>query len=321
MSREHRSRKIIGSFVITAILTGSLVICLNFLHPVTPSPHIISPLSASAEGRNVSPTIVPANNLGPSVALANAIQQALVGTYGTYGIVVKNLQTGESYETQEHTQFESASLYKLWVMATVYDEIQDKTLHLDEVLSENASVLNGKFNIASDSAEQTTGTVTYSVKDALEKMITISDNDAALLLTEKVGLRNIANFLTKNGFVESHLGTSTSEPTTTASDIALFFEKLYNGKLANKDSTEQMIALLKRQRLNEKIPKYLPNNIDIAHKTGELDDVTHDAGIIYGPSGPYILVVMTESTSPPQAIERIAQVSQSVYAYFTGRAK
>ena len=55
-------------------------------------------------------------------------------------------------------------------------------------MSQTASVLNEEFNIPTETAEQTDGTVTYAVKDALNQMITVSDNEAALLLSERVKL-------------------------------------------------------------------------------------------------------------------------------------
>ena len=80
--------------------------------------------------------------------------------------------------------------------------------------------------------------------------------------------------------------------------------------------TDKMLTLLKRQRLNGKLPKYLPKQSIIAHKTGELDSYSHDAGIVYAPPGEYIIVVLSETTSRAQADERIALLSQSVYKYF-----
>lgn len=249
-----------------------------------------------------------------SDSLEQAVEGALVETTGTYGVVIKNLKTGESYSSNEHRQFTSASLYKLWVMAAVFGQIQNGQLDENETLSEDVAVLNQKFDIASESAELTEGTVTLTVKDALEEMITLSDNYAALLLSERIRLSSVSNFLAENDFHESTLG---EPPITTASDIALFFEKLYQGELADTENTQKMLDLLKRQTLNNKLPKYLPAEVAMAHKTGEIEVFTHDAGIVYTNNGDYIIVVLSESDSPPDAEERIAGVSKAVYEYFT----
>ncbi len=77
-----------------------------------------------------------------------------------------------------------------------------------------------------------------------------------------------------------------------------------------------MLVLLKKQRLNEKIPKYIPEGIAIAHKTGELDLFSHDAGIVYTPKDTYIIVVLSENDFRTEANEQIANISKNVYNYF-----
>lgn len=270
-------------------------------NPRTP----LSPLAAA------TPTPLPQDT-----ALANVVLSALDGTQGSYGIMVKNLTTGEVYGTHEHTIYKSGSLYKLWVMAAVYKKIQDGSLKKTEVLSDDYAELNALFNIDPDYAEETEGTITLSVADALNQMVTISDNYAALLLTEKIKLSTVATFLKDNDLTESKVGTNGNDPTTTSYDVALFLEKLYKGQLANSTYTDEMLNLLKAQKLNTKIPKYLPDDVTVAHKTGELDSFSHDAGIVYGPSGNYILVVLSNSDDTDAADERISEVSKDIYNYF-----
>ncbi|HSW97810.1 MAG TPA: serine hydrolase [Candidatus Saccharimonadales bacterium] len=266
---------------------------------------------------SITPT--PTSSEISSVPLGATIQDALTGATGTYGIVVKNVKTDEDYYSNSHRQFESGSLYKLWVMATVFEQIKQGKLHERDIVSEDVAQLNKTFYIDPDSAEKTSGKITLSIHDALEQMITVSDNYAALLLTDRVKLFNISLFLEQNGFSESKVGIKGKAPITTASDIALFFEKLYKGQLSDPKYTGEMIGLLKRQRLNEKIPKYIPDGISIAHKTGELDQFTHDAGVVYAPNGDYILVILSESDSRNLANDRIAGISQNVYTYFTNK--
>lgn len=251
-----------------------------------------------------------------SASLGQVVQNALQGTHGTYGIVVKNLSTGEYYGFNQSKSFESGSLYKLWVMAVVYQQIAQGKLHLSDTITKNSLDLYNEFFI-DVSDQDTLQTISMTVSDALYQMITISDNDAALLLTDKVGLSNLKDFLNQYGFNDSTIGQNGNQPTTTAKDIALFLEKTYKGALGNADTTNKMLTLLKQQRLNDKLPKYLPDGVTVAHKTGELDDYSHDAGIVYAPNSDYIIVVLTQSDDTQAAEERIANVSQAVYKYFT----
>lgn len=245
--------------------------------------------------------------------LEQAVEDVLEGTIGSYSVAVKDLKTGQSYYRNENRIYDAASLYKLWVMAETFDQIEKGQLKEDQALIQDAEELNKKFDIASESAEVTEGEVKFSVEEALRQMITISHNYAALLLSEKVRLSNVKTFLQQHGLTKSSIGVP---PKTTAFDIALFFEKLYNGELANRENTAKMLDLLKLQRLNNKLPRNLPDDVDIAHKTGELGRFTHDAGIVYSANGDYIIVVFSESNEPDAAADRIADVSRAVYTYF-----
>ena len=249
-------------------------------------------------------------------SLKKVVDKSMEGASGNYSLVVKNLKDNESYQTLEHKEFDAGSLYKLWIMAEAFDQIQKGELEESEVLSSSIANLNNKFNISSESAELTEGGITLSVKDALKQMITISHNYAALLLTERIRLSKVATFLKDNGFEESSVGINGQSPTTTASDITKFFEKLYKSELANQENSQKMIELLKAQTLNNKLPKYLPEEVSIAHKTGEIDYFSHDGGIVFNPKGDYIIVVLSESDYPPGAEERIGQISKAVYQYF-----
>lgn len=259
----------------------------------------------------------PTQNLKNDRGLSRVVQNALLGTKGNYGIVILNMKTQEFYLLNEHKAYESASLYKLWVMATVMDLIHQGKLKGDDRLSDKIGLLYQRYNLASPSAEE--NNISVTINDALEKMITVSDNTSALLLSSKVNLINIKNFLNKNGFTGSKLGNGDKLPVTTPYDVAIFLKKVYEGTLINKDISNKMLGLLKQQKLNNKLPKYLPDDVIVAHKTGELDEYTHDAGIIYTPQADYIIVIMSESDPESRflAEERIANLSNDVYRYFT----
>jgi beta-lactamase class A len=264
-----------------------------------------------------SPTPSPTPSIIlPSASLEQALQDALIGASGSYGIVVRNLKTKENYSFNEHIKYESASLYKLWIMAETFEQIKSGTLKETDILNGEAKTLNNIFNIASESAQLSEGTIILSVNDALNKMITISDNYAALLLGSRIRLSKVESFLKINGFKESNIGITGGMPMTTAYDTAVFFEKLYLGKLVNEEYSNKMLQLLKAQKLNSKIPKYLAPNIVVAHKTGELDKYSHDAGIVYTQNGDYIIVVLSKSDDPNSAKNLIATISKAVFNYF-----
>lgn len=230
------------------------------------------------------------------------VSEILKGAKGNYAVFIKNLKTEEKYVFNENLNFESGSLYKLWLMTAVFEKIQKNELKEDQILTSDIQSLNQKFQIQEESAELTTGTISLSVKSALEQMITISHNYAAYLLTEKVEKEDIPVKIT-------------------AEDVGLFFEKLYKGKLADKKYSQEMIEILKKQKLNNGLPKNLPKDVVIAHKTGDIGQFKHDAGIVYAEYGDYIIVVLSESDLPSGAQERIANISKEVYNYFREKEK
>jgi len=279
-------------FILIIFLIFISILILNYFKKDIP---LISP----------SPAVTP---------LQKVVGKAMEGIKGTYTIVIKNLKTGENYFQNEDKAYEAGSLYKLWVMAAVYDKINKGELQEDQTLSQDIAVLNQEFGISEDETELTDGKITLSVTDALHQMIVISHNFAALLLTENITNSRISKYLEENGFLNSKLGTP---PKTTAGDIALFFEKLYHGELVSKEYSERMINLLKEQKLNDGLPKYLPDKSKVANKTGDIGWFKHDAGIVFTDKGDFIIAILSESDYPAGAQERIALVSKAAYDYFT----
>lgn len=242
---------------------------------------------------------------------------------GTYGIVVINLKTAETVEINSEYSFGTASLYKLWVMAEAYNQIKTGELKKTDVLAQTQETLDslvatennqkaatGEDENKTDENEEVV--ISSTVDDALEQMIIISDNNSALLLSARLTHQKISDFLKTYGFGNSSYGNL---PLSTPADIAAYLDKLYKKQIVGEVESTEMLNLLSRQRLNDRIPKYLPQSAKVAHKTGELDSFKHDAGIVYGKND-YIIVVMTDTPRPAEAAENTAQISKTVWEYF-----
>lgn len=249
--------------------------------------------------------------------LAKVVEKAMKGVTGRYAIVIENYATGERYIAKEHEVFDSGSLYKLWVMALAFDRIKKGQLQKDDVLSQDIAELNRKFVITEDEAELTEGSINMTVFQAMQQMIIISHNYAALLLSEKLTNSQISKFAKDQGFFKTLLGSNTEPPKTTASDVALFYKRLYKGEFVDKESSKEMLELLKKQQLNDGLPKLLPKGTSVAHKTGDIGWFKHDAGLVFIPQGDYVIVVLSESNSPIRAQAKIAELSKAVFDYFT----
>ncbi len=103
----------------------------------------------------------------------------------------------------------------------------------------------------------------------------------------------------------------------TARDLATLLRVLQTGRAASPASTKEMLDILMAQEFNEKIPAGLPPGVRVAHKTGDITAISHDAAIVY-PKGraPYILVILTKGIQKqPVADSLIADISRDIYSY------
>jgi len=302
------NKTIIAIFSIFVILLlGIPVIIMAGSRIIEQTGKIISPLPENY----IQPVITPTSASVKQILIPKEeIKNYLSDKNFKYGLVIKNLDTGETFTENSDDIFPAASLYKLWVMAGVYNDIKNGNLDPEQKLSQSVSVLNRKFNIDPDLAELKEGTVSYSVSDALKQMITISHNYAAMLLTEKITLTKLNNYMKELGLKKSKTG---EPPKTTAYETAWILEQIYLHKLIDPDLSDEMLNLLKKQTINRKIPKYLPEGTIIAHKTGELGSVSHDCGIIYIPGSPILMCMLTDSTNLTVSEEAISRISKIIY--------
>jgi len=231
-----------------------------------------------------------------------------------YGIFIRDLKTQITYELNSDQVFGAASVYKLAVMYMTFDQIHKNVLSKNQILSLSQSELDKIILDEKDSgtASNSQATISYSVQEALRLMITISDNNAALLLSEKLGWTNIDKFMETEGFSEINL-VGTNSPNVTARSIGALLGKIYKKEAVSKKFSEEMISLLLAQKVNDRISKYLPADIKIAHKTGELETIRNDAGIVFGKKGDYIFVFLSDTANPLNATEQIATLSKQIF--------
>src|SRR6185369_940969 len=185
--REKKSKK---RFIFFLVL-----LCVGVFFLVRFVAHNVHEKGTLGESTVSEITYLAGKVVGSHNPLEDVVAQSLTGVQGDYSVVVINKKKNQSYSLNEHRIYDSASLYKLWIMAVTVEQLQSGKLKEDTVLKGDVAVLNKKFHIATDSAELTEGEVDFTVGSALTQMISISHNYAALLLTEKLRLSTIKNFL------------------------------------------------------------------------------------------------------------------------------
>ena len=239
--------------------------------------------------------------------LLSQLEPLLPQNNGTWSVYVCNLMKNTE-GTIDDQQMQAASLIKLFIMGAVY---------------ENFDSLCDAYGAD-------------SVNNYLNPMITASDNDAANALVNMLGYGDDATGMdVVNSFCQAHGYTSTSmgrlllqdntygDNYTSVSDCGHFLKEIYQGNAGTADTTlshtDAMYSLLKMQERRNKIPANLPEGVKVANKTGELDDVENDAGIIYSTAKGIDLVVCFMSqnlTDSGAAQASIAQDARLIYGYY-----
>ncbi len=104
-------------------------------------------------------------------------------------------------------------------------------------------------------------------------------------------------------------------------DMALLLEKIVKGDAANEESCRQMMTILRRQQFNQRLPRYLPESANMAHKTGTIGSSTNDAGVMFVRGRPIALVVFTvdKRAGRGEAEEQMGRLARVVYDYFNYR--
>ena len=105
--------------------------------------------------------------------------------------------------------------------------------------------------------------------------------------------------------------------TTTAYDLMIIFESMARGKTVSPIASRQMIDILLHQHFNTIIPARLPEEVKVAHKTGNITGVLHDSGIVFLPDGhQYVLVLLSRNIESDEVATNVmAEVSEMIYKY------
>jgi len=230
--------------------------------------------------------------------------------------------------------FHAASTMKVPVMIELYKQDNAGILDLnDSILLKNEfkSIVDGSpysMDIGDDSDDviySKIGTV-VAIKDLVYSMITVSSNLATNVLIELVDAKKVtatmrtleADKIEVLRGVEDQkaydLGLSNS---TTANDLMIIMKAIAENTAGTKEDCKEMITILKDQQFNEIIPFYLPKEVSVAHKTGSITGVHHDAGIVYLPDGQsYVLVLLSKNLKDfEKGTEQLAGISKTVYDY------
>lgn len=215
---------------------------------------------------------------------------------------------GESILINSTTRFHAASTMKLPVMIELFRQVSKKKLHLDDTLivsNQFKSMVDGSpYEVSADG--DLDGDIYGAIGQPMtlrllcEHMITRSSNLAANLLVNKLGPKNIQATINRLGASGMQVVRGVGDEkafehglnnTTDAMGLFTLLLEIGRGEVISRAASAEMVEILKRQTANDGIPTGLPPGTPVAHKTGTITGIHHDAAIVYGPR-PYVLVVL-----------------------------
>lgn len=245
-------------------------------------------------------------------------------------------QTSRAWSHDGGRWFHAASTIKIAVLAAVHAELERRDLaswhrlHVRNRFFSAADGLAYRVTSARDANAEVHAHVGRSMHlgDLAKHMIATSSNLATNLLIDFVGTERLRAILLNAGIEGVDLQRGVEDDRAfdagiinrvTADGLVALLKAIYEGRFAKAEATAEMIAALGAQEFNSGIPAGLPPAVraaaQIAHKTGEISTVTHDAGLVFLPGRPpYALAILTEHAADKTArFERIARLSGLVY--------
>ena len=246
-------------------------------------------------------------------------------------------QTRTAWAYDGDRWFHAASTIKVAVLACLYAELEARgltSLHRLHVRNRFFSVVDGSAYRISPSRDADAGVHaevgrTMRIVDLARHMIATSSNLATNLLVDFVGIERIRSRLAgaglehgidfRRGVEDDRAFEAGVNNRVTAGGLALLLQRIHENRFSRAAATAEMIDILCAQQFNSGIPAGLPPAVraaaKVAHKTGEISTVTHDAGLVFLPGRPpYVFAVLTEATSDSSGrFERIARLSGLAY--------
>ena len=215
----------------------------------------------------------------------------------------------------------SASVIKLPILLEAMEATKAGTFDLDEVHILTNSEKMGGSGVLQTYADQSR----VSYRELLRLMMVYSDNTATNIFISKLGREAINKRIRIIGLKKSQLNRIMMDTLAarqgrdnfvTALEMNTLLEKIYRNKVATPTLCNQMIAILKQNQDSTTIPLLLPKGIIVAHKTGTLNYVRSDAGIVYA-NQPFLLSVFVEGVPTPEAEQIIGEIALICYTYFS----
>ncbi len=257
--------------------------------------------------------------------LATRINEIDHNLDGVVGIAILDLTSGHTFLLHADDVFPQASSIKIAVLAELYYEAQ-KAGASDAKLTDLYTVQSSDLVPDSDiMGGLTPGVTRITYRDLATMIVAVSDNSATNVLIDRVGMKNVNELMSSLGLTHTLLrrkmmdiqaANEGRENVSTPREMMTLLKQIYDGKVLNKEMTEDFFKMLSTHK-ESFIPRFLPNNVRIANKPGELEAVRNDSGIVFLPNRPYVICVMTTYLrNERDGADAISRISEAAYQMF-----
>jgi beta-lactamase class A len=260
----------------------------------------------------------------------------------TVAVALHDYETGRAWSWHGDRWFHAASTIKVPVLLAVYGAIHHGMLSEHSrvhVRNRFASALDGsRFRVeaARDANAEVQRAIgkTMKVHELAHHMIATSSNLATNVLVDVLGIETMQRLLAtlplagvelRRGVEDEAAFLAGINNRVTAEGLLRALRLIVEERAFSPEVSRQMLAILHRQEFKDGIPAGLPNGTRVAHKTGEISTVAHDAGVVFLPDrDPYVLAVLTEwaaEAGPGRRRELIARISGAVFDHLRAEAE
>jgi acetylornithine deacetylase/succinyl-diaminopimelate desuccinylase-like protein/beta-lactamase class A len=256
---------------------------------------------------------------------------ALIRTSGAdVAVAYRTLDGGDELFVQPDVEYHAASTMKVPVLIELFRQARAGTLSLDDqipVVNQFHSIVDGSpfaLDVSDDSDaavyKRSGGRMSY--RELAEAMITVSSNFATNLIIEHLAAANIQQTTVALGAPGMRVLRGVEDDkafqrglnnVTTARALLTLLEAIAKGRAVDEAASREMVAILERQTFNDGIPAGVPPGLRVAHKTGSITRIQHDAAIVYAPR-PFTLVVLVRGLDDPKKGAALtADITRALY--------
>ncbi|PIT89005.1 MAG: hypothetical protein COU27_02460 [Candidatus Levybacteria bacterium CG10_big_fil_rev_8_21_14_0_10_36_7] len=224
-----------------------------------------------------------------------------------FSIYYKNLKTGASFGVDENKILTAASLNKILIASYLYNQADRKKIDLEEKITIQEKDLQD-YGTGSIRYEGAGGV--YTLKTLAKLALEQSDNTAAFVLSEKLGRGEIEEYGKSLGLVTTNI----ADNKTSAKDMGILLELIFNRKIANNALTLEFLDFMKDTDFEDRLARDLPKSVAVYHKAADGISLVHDAGIIGDENFPFILSILTNEVRDEEEVKKtIGQITKFIY--------